>query len=321
MVTEVMAAEAAQVVTSSNNLLNDTQYQVLLSQNPGLELAMLSGDPLHCVFSVVPSDGEKTLSVLTLMERVKTLCVQSPPEREKTLCVQPPPEAGKTPCVQSPPEGEKTLCVQSQDISKQVQLKSGGQTEAVPSRMGKTRFPQVDHSAHKRRIQVVLQGMPQTIQSTLHRQQLRRLRQTKCLMDLYSRPAAERCNRSIHTPDSIGFYSHLFVVPKPGNRWRPFQSSRWRLRSSYMLPSERGMGHIYRSHRCLPTRTYLHPISEIPQLSFQGSHLPVHQPMFRAHIHQYSQGSKTDSIAIRNPTPQIHLPPQNRNAWIRHKNY
>ena len=68
-------------------LLNDTQYQVLPSKNPGLELTMLLGDPLHCVFPVAPPEGEKTLNVLTLPERVKTLSVQSPPEREKTPCV------------------------------------------------------------------------------------------------------------------------------------------------------------------------------------------------------------------------------------------
>ena len=25
----------------------------------------------------------------------------------------------------------------------------------------------------------------------------------------------------VQKPDSVGFYSHLFLVPKPGNRWRP----------------------------------------------------------------------------------------------------
>ena len=54
------------MVTSSSNLLNDTQYQVLPSQNPGLELTMLSGDPLHCVFPVALPEGEKTLSVCRL---------------------------------------------------------------------------------------------------------------------------------------------------------------------------------------------------------------------------------------------------------------
>ena len=84
----VAAAVVAQVVTSSSKLLNDTQYKVLSPKNPGLELTMLSGDPIHCVFPVAPPEGEKTLSVLTLPERVKTPCVQSPLEGEKTPCVQ-----------------------------------------------------------------------------------------------------------------------------------------------------------------------------------------------------------------------------------------
>ena len=76
------------------------------------------------------------------------------------------------------------------------------------------------------------------------------------------------------------------------------------------LPQERGMGHIYRPHRHLPTCSYSHPVSEIPQISFQGRHLPVHQPTLWAsnsppHFHQYSQRSKTDSITIRNQTSPV----------------
>ena len=68
------------------------------------------------------------------------------------------------------------------------------------------------------------------------------------------------------------------------------------------------MGHIYRSHRRL--RTYSHPVSKIPQVSFQRRHLPVHQPPIWArnsppHFHLYSQRGKTDSFAIRNQTPPI----------------
>ena len=320
----VVAAEAAQVVPSSSNLLNDIQYQVLPSKNPGLELTMLSGDPLHYVFPVTP------LSVLTLLEREKTPCVQSPPEGEKTLCVLSLPEREKTPCVQSP-EGEKTLCVQ--DISNQVQFNSvqeklqnlpvGGQTEAVPSGMGKTRLPRVNYRAHKRQIQVALQRTPKLIQGTLHSQQLCRLRQTKCLMDLYSRPAAERCNRSRSYPRQSGILQPS--LPGPKTRQPLEASHRFKytkeipghpkiqdgdLRVHPRLPQKRGVGHIYRPHRRLPTCTYSHSVSEIPQVSFPRCHLPVHQPTFRAsnsppHFHQYSQGSKTHSLTIRNQAPQV----------------
>ena len=98
VVAGVAAVEAAQVVPSSSNLLNDTQYQVLPSKNPGLKLIMLLGDPLHCVFPVAPPEGEKTLSVLTLPEREKTPCVQSH-RRGKRLCVYSPYWRGERLCV------------------------------------------------------------------------------------------------------------------------------------------------------------------------------------------------------------------------------
>ena len=119
------------------------------------------------------------------------------------MCTAPTGEGKDSMCTEG---GENSVCtgyIQSNSVQKCTYSRksknsaSGGQTEAVPSRVGKTRLPPVDYRAHKRQIQVALQGTPQPIQGTLHSQQLRRLRQTKCLVDLYSRPA------------------------KPGNRWRP----------------------------------------------------------------------------------------------------
>ena len=185
VVAEVAAAEAAQVVTSSSNLLNDTQYQVLPLQNPGLELTMLSGDPLHCVFPVTPPEGEKTLSVLSLPEREKTLCVQSPKEGGKdSVCTAPTGGGKDSVCTVPTRGGENSGCTvsgdtQSSSVQKCIYSRkrsaSGGQTKAVPSGVGKTWVPLVDHRAHKRRIQVALQGTPKPIQGTLHNQQLHRL--------------------------------------------------------------------------------------------------------------------------------------------------
>ena len=247
-------------------------------------------------------------------------------EGKDTVCTV--PTGGKIPCVQSPPEGEKTLGVQSQDISNLVQKciysrksersASGGQTKAVPFRVEKTWVPPVDHRAHKRQIQVSLQGTPKPIQGTLHNQQLCRLRQAKCLMALYSRPAAERRSRSRSYPRKSG----ILQLSLPGTKTRQSLEASHRLKFTKQipghskvqdgdprvhtcLPQERGMGHIYRSHRRL--RTYSHPVSKIPQVSFQRRHLPVHQPPIWAsnsppHFHLYSQ---TDSFAIRNQTPPI----------------
>ena len=316
VVTEAAAAEAAQVLTSSSNLLNDTQYQVLPSQNPGLELTMLSGEPLHCVFPVTPPEGEKTLE-----------CVIPTGEGKDSVCTV-------------PKGGENSGCTvsgytQSSSVQKCIYSRkrsaSGGQTKAVPSGVGKTWVPPVDHRAHNRRIQVALQGTPKPIQGTLHNQQLRRLQQTKCLMDLYSRPAAERRSQNRSYPRQSG----ILQPSLPGSKTRQPLEASHRLeftkqipghpkvqdgdpRVHTCLPQERGMGHIYRSHRRLLTCANSHPVSKIPQVSFQRCHLTVHQPPLRAsnsprHFHQYSQRGKTDSFAIRNQTPipgrLVHLRP------------
>ena len=193
------AAEAAQVVTSSSNLVNDTQYQVLPLQNPGLELTMLLGDPLHCVFPVTPPEWEKTLSVLSLPEREKTPCVQSPRREGKTPCVQPPPEGEKTPCVHSPPEGEKTLVVRSQDIPKLVQFKSVFISEKDLPVGGRLRqfLPEWEkHGSHR-----LITGLIRDRYKLPFRE---RPNLSKCLMDLYSRPAAERHSRSHSYPRKSG---------------------------------------------------------------------------------------------------------------------
>ena len=103
-------------------------------------------------------------------------------------------------------------------------------------------------------------------------------------MDLYSRPAAERHSRSSSFPRKSG----ILQPSLPGTKTRRLLEASRRLKftkqipghskvqenpeSNTCLPQEGGMGHIYRSHRCLPTRTYSHPVSEIPQVSFQRRH-------------------------------------------------
>ena len=306
MVAEAAAAEAAQVVTSSNNLLNDTQYQVLPLQNPGLELTMLLGDPLHCVFLVTPPEGEKTLSVLSLPERENTPCVQSPKGEGKTPCVQSPPEGGKTPCVQSPPEEEKTLVVQSQHTPKLVQFKSVFISEKDLPVGGRLRQFLPEWKKH---------GSHQLI--------------TGLIRDGYKLPFRERPNLP-SVPCIISSYtrkSGILQPSLPGSKTRQPLEASYRLeftkqipghpkvqdgdpRVHTCLPQEGGMGHIHRSHRRLLTRANSHPVSKIPQISFQRRHLPVHQPPLRAsnsppHFHQYSQRGKTDGFAIRNQTPPI----------------
>ena len=270
--------------------------------------------------------------MLCLLEREKTPCVQSPRGEGKTLCVQPPPEGGKTPCVQSPPEGEKTLLVQSQDTSNLVQFKSVFIQEKDLPVGGRLRqfLPEWEkHGSHRLITGLIRDGYK------LPFREHPKLSRVPCIIssyagfdkenglwtsiqDLLQKGAVE----VVHTPESLGFYSRLFLVPKPGNRWRPVRLEFTKQipghpkvqdgdpRVHACLPQERGMGHIYRSHRRLLTCANSHPVSKIPQVSFQRHHLPVHQAPLRAinsppHFHQYSQRGKTDSFAIRNQTPPI----------------
>ena len=235
--------------------------------------------------------------------------------------------------------GENSVCtgyIQSSSVQKctysrkgKKKSASGGYTEAVPSRVGKTRLPPIDYRAHKRRIQVALQGMPQAIQGTLHSQQLRRLRQTKCLVDLYSRPA----------PDSLGFYSRLFLVPKPGKCWRPVidlsSLNKFLAIPKFKMETPESIHTSLRKGEWVTsidlTDAYLHiPIHTQSQkylrFHFKGVTYQFTSLLFELatappppHFHQYSQGSKTDSFAIRNQTPPI-PGRMDRNAWIRHKN-
>ena len=265
--------------------------------------------------------------------RGKRLRVYSPQGGGKdSVCTAPTGGGKDSVCTVPTRGGENSGCtvsgyIQASSVQKCIYSRkraaSGGQTKAVPSGVGKTWVPPVDHRAHKRRIQVALQGTPKPIQGTLHNQQLRRLRQTKFLMDLYSRPAAERRSRSRSYPRKSG----ILQPSLPGSKTRQPLEATYRLeftkqipghpkvqdgdpRVHTCLPQERGMGHIHRSHRRLLTRANSHPVSKIPQVSFQRRHLPVHQPPLRAsnsppHFHQYSQRGKTDGFAIRNQTPPI----------------
>ena len=190
---------------------------------------MLSGDPLHYVFPVTPPEGEKTLSVSTLPEREKTPCVQSPLEGEKTPCVLSLPEREKTPCVQFPPERKKTLYVQ--DISNQVQFNNVQdklQNLPVGGRLRQF-LPEWERlGSHRLITGLIRDGYKLPFRE---RPNLSRVRCTvssyagfdkqnalwTSIQDLLQKGAIE----VVHTPDSLGCYSRLFLVPKPGNRWRP----------------------------------------------------------------------------------------------------
>ena len=114
-----------------------------------------------------------------------------------------------------------SFCIYPRPSPKENEPNSGKQAKIFPASMEEFRRTPFNPKPYRGRIQTTLQGAPKTVQDTLHNQWLRRLQQTKCLVDCYSRLTSQRRNRHRSNPDSLGFYSHLFLVPKPGNHWRP----------------------------------------------------------------------------------------------------
>ena len=183
-------------------------------------------------------------------------CVQSSLEGEKTLCVQPPPVGGNhSVCTIPTRGGENSVCtvtgyIQTSSVQRCIYSRksekpaSGGKTEAVPSRVGKTRVPLI--------IGLIRDGYKLPFRERFH------LSRVPCIVSSYAGFNKQNALwtsiqdllqkgavKVVHTPDSLGFYSRLFLVPKPGNRWRPVVDLSSLNKFHTHLTQERGMGHIY----------------------------------------------------------------------------
>ena len=123
----------------------------------------------------------------------------------------------------------------------------------------------------------------------------------------------------VKKPDSLGFYSRLFLVPKPGNRWRPVIDlsclNKFLAISKFKMETPESIRASLRKNewvtsidlRRLPPHT--HSPSVTPVLP-QRRLLPVHQPPFRSShssldLHQYSRGSQTISLTTGNTHSSI----------------
>ena len=177
---------------------------------------MLSGDPLHCVFPVTPPEGEKTLSVITTGEGKD--CVYSPYWGRERLCVYSPHRRGRK------------LVVQSHYISNLIQFKSVYIQEKVKDLPvgGRLRqFLPEWEKLHRFITGLITDGYK------LPFRECPNLSRVPCIISSYAgfdkqnalctsiQDLQKGAVEVIHTPESLGFYSHLFLVPKPGNRWRP----------------------------------------------------------------------------------------------------
>ena len=306
MAAEVAAVEATRPTLSSCNLLNDTQTNVLASSHPGQKRKIVSETLLDYFHPHTPPEGEKALSLQSLQERAKTPCVQSLQEREKTPRVQSLQEREKTPCVQSPQEREKTPCTKSD-------IPVGGRLRRF--------LAQWEHQGAHRSILSLSENaqtcpgcpaLPAVMQAP-----------TKCLVDLYSRPAAQRRYRSCAHSKQL----RILQSAVPGPKTRQSLEASYRLKFTKQVPDhtkvqdgdpridmglsqKRRMGYLYRSHRRIPACTYPYPLSKISQVPPQRRHLPVCQSTLwsgysSSSFHQPCQGGKTTGTTTRNQTTPI----------------
>ena len=112
---------------------------------------------------------------------------------------------------------------------------------------------------------------------------------TSCIQSLLSKNAIER----VENVKSLGFYSRLFLVPKPHQRWRPVIDlsrlntfllvERFKMETpeSIRASDSRGMGIVDRPIRRLPSHPHPPKLKEVPKVLPQVASVSVHFPSVR----------------------------------------
>ena len=188
-----------------------TLFNLLPPLNPGQPLSTHSGHPWENN-SYEPQKQFPLNNPYT--ERAKTLDTKSLPERAKTLSSSTPQEGVKTPCIQL--------------VKVPVSIQENVKDLPVRGRLKWFINEWEKQGAHPFHLDLLRLGY------RLPFREHPRLSRTPCIISSYSdvdknnalstsiqsllaKNAIEKVNRE----DSLGFYSRLFLVPKPGNRWRP----------------------------------------------------------------------------------------------------
>ena len=208
---ETRAKNQAIIKVNNNNLLNNDTPQSPSPFSPGQPLLTHSGHPWDNT-SHKPQKHCPTNRPYS--ERAKTLDLNSLPERAKTLSSITPHEGVKTPCVQL-----VMIPVSTQENIKGLPL--GGRLKWFIKEWER----QVAHTCHLDLLRLgyrlpfrehpKLSRIPCIISSYSDVDKNNVL--STSIQNLLSKNAIEKVNRE----DSLGFYSRLFLVAKPGNRWRP----------------------------------------------------------------------------------------------------
>ena len=124
-----------------------------------------------------------------------------------------------------------------------------------------------------------------------------------CIQSLLSKNAIER----VENVKSLGFYSHLFLVPKPHQRWRPVIDLS---RLNTFLNVEKFKMETPESIRRLPTHPHPPKLKEIPKVLLQVSGVPVHLPPIRTShsppgLYNDCKGSETNGPLQRTQNSPI----------------
>ena len=251
--------------------------------------------------------------------------VFKPHRREKDSLFPHPTGGGKTPCFHTPQERVKTPCVQSHIVFIQDQVQKRTNL-TVGSRLKSFLPVWKTLGGHHSILNLIAEGYKLPFRECPKLSRIHCITSgfadfnkqsalSTAIQDLLQKGAID----IVQKPDSLGFYSRLFLVPKPGNCWRPdlsclnkflfeVQDGDPRVHTSFSQKER--MGHLYRPHRRLPPHTHSPSVAEVPPVLPQRCLLPVHQPPFRSSLspldlHQYSQGSKTFSLTTGNTYSSI----------------
>ena len=139
-----------------------------------------------------------------------------------------------------------------------------------------------------------------------------------CIQCLLSKNAIER----VENVKSLRFYSRLFLVPKPHQRWRPvidlsrlntflhIEKFKMETPESIRTSDSRGVGIVDRSVGRLPTHPHPPKLKEIPKVLLQVTGVPVHLPPIRTShsppgLYNDCKGSETNGPLQRTQNSPI----------------
>ena len=246
--------------------------------------------------------------------------LSQPPGEAKDSVLIPTREGKDSACTDPTRGGKDSACTKC--IYPRKTTPSRGQIKSVRFTVGEKKCSQVHYSDNIRRLQTTLQrkASPNTV--SFREQWIRRSKQTKCLVECYSRLALQKGHRSSAYSKQSRFLQS--TLPRAKTRqsletsYRPqclkqvlgstqVQNGNTRVNSSF---SQKGrMDYINRLNGCIPTHTYPSSISQIPQIPLKRNNLPVQKSTIRPSNGSFSVYKCSERSKTHGPTTTHSHPP------------